>query len=361
MCVIMCVETSRPTEVMIRKAFQKNAHGFGVAWREDGHVRWKKGLDLDAALKLCAELPLPFVAHFRNASPSLGANNGKIKELCHPFAVDFRASAHLEGRTKGSVLFHNGWWGVWKSELKDAIKGAKQYKAKLPKGNWSDSRAMAFCLAVWGEGYADLIDEKIVVFGPNEEDLDVQAGTGWKHVNDVWCSNDEYMNETLPGTQHQHGWQRPYQQQQQQRHALYPYENREVLPLPAPKADDQSQTKSTKFSADGTLATDPKPYCAYGHCMVDTGIDEKGYCPDHKDGVYRRSGAPVLVKQATVVEEKAAPEVQPSNGPFLAVIEEAEKDLKKGLLSKREMKRVKKASVMLMKWWPRLRMKVVAA
>lgn len=95
--------------------------------------------------------------------------------------------------------------------------------------------------------------------------------------------------------------------------------------------------------------------------MVDTGIDEKGYCPDHKDGVYRRSGAPVLVKQATVVEEKAAPEVQPSNGPFLAVIEEAEKDLKKGLLSKREMKRVKKASVMLMKWWPRLRMKVVAA
>ena len=184
MCVISISETIRPTPEQVEKMFESNPSGAGIAWREiDGNgpiVRWEKGLELEQIQKLCAEAPLPYVAHFR--IPSCGGDSGA---LCHPFPVNKESSNALSGKTKDYVLFHNGHWGEWKRVMLDtALKTGK----RLPVGKWSDSRAMAWAVAHYGIGFLDLIEEKVIVFGP--EDYEVFPGTGWnKVVEGLWTSN----------------------------------------------------------------------------------------------------------------------------------------------------------------------------
>lgn len=182
MCVIFYADTDRPTPEMVEQAFDTNPDGGGVAWRDNGYVKWKKGLKLAEMQDLVASLPLPLVAHFR--IPSCG---GKYDVLCHPFPIDKRVSLDLEGQTKGYVLFHNGHWGKWKDTTLDAA--AK--RGNLPIGRWSDSRAMAWMASIYGLGILELIDEKAVVFGPN--DYEIFPGTGFSVVNGVWVSNTHWQ------------------------------------------------------------------------------------------------------------------------------------------------------------------------
>lgn len=189
MCVIMFVEKERPTEEMVEKAFDLNCDGGGVAWREgDGYVHWKKNLEVAEMQKLCAELPLPYVAHFRIAS-----SGGKRPELCHPFLIDSSASIELEGRSKNPVLFHNGDWREWRNvSLEAAIKSGK----KIPAGKWSDSRAMAWLCSIYGFGFMEFIDQKGVAFGPKQGETQFFIGSGWVPVDGVWCSNNYFVNRS---------------------------------------------------------------------------------------------------------------------------------------------------------------------
>lgn len=185
MCVIALVTKVRPKPEAVEKMFFSNDHGGGLAWREKDEktgltiVRWKKGLEEKEMQELIAELPIPFVAHFRIAS--CGA---KSKELCHPFPIGKEATLALEGTTKGYVLFHNGHWTEWKTFTKEtALKMGKP----IPMGQWSDTRAMAWAAHNYGLGILEFIDEKVVAFGPN--DLEVMRGSGWDEVDGIWCSN----------------------------------------------------------------------------------------------------------------------------------------------------------------------------
>lgn len=202
MCVICISETVRPDESQVEKMFEANPSGAGIAWREvtgDGPVvRWEKGLELEQIQKLCAEAPLPYVAHFR--IPSCGGDSGA---LCHPFPVDRESSLALSGKTKNYVLFHNGHWSEWKRVMLDtALKTGK----KLPVGKWSDSRAMAWAVAHYGLGFLDLIDEKVIVFGP--EDYEVFPGTGWNKVKEgLWTSNS-YWEHSHVGSYRGSGYSR---------------------------------------------------------------------------------------------------------------------------------------------------------
>lgn len=187
MCVIFIADRVRPTKEMVEKAFEKNKEGAGIAWREKGQVKWAKGLELDKISHLIQSVPLPFIAHFR-----IQTVGGVVPELTHPFQIDVMSSLALHGRTPGGLMFHNGTWHLWKDKLLDtAVKSG----AKLPGGRWSDSRAMAFCAAIYGHGVLDMIDEKSVVMTPTDIEI---YGNGWTRVNDVAVSNRLWEDVKYP-------------------------------------------------------------------------------------------------------------------------------------------------------------------
>lgn len=192
MCVIMLVDNkknARPTDIMVEKAWLRNPHGAGIAWREGDEVVWQKGMTYEEICKAIKETPLPYVAHFRHSSPAAGSEKNIKPAMCHPFPVDRKSSLALTGRTKGYVLFHNGNWSAWEFEVKQA---AIHSNTPLPVGKWSDSRALAFLCSIYGLGFMELLsDQKGLAFGPKY--YEVFSGRGWYPLNEIWCSNDEFM------------------------------------------------------------------------------------------------------------------------------------------------------------------------
>lgn len=153
MCVILvCPPTVRPDRFIIDACHRKNPHGAGVAWRENGLVRWVKGLEPDEVEPLIKSLPGEIVIHFRWASV------GEVTpKLCHPFPVTPSATTRLNG-TARAVLFHNGTYGAWRDVLR-----------KMPKGRigdklLSDSRVVASMVDYLGIDVLDEIHGKFVVF-----------------------------------------------------------------------------------------------------------------------------------------------------------------------------------------------------
>lgn len=234
MCVIMWVTEDRPNDIMIDKAWDKNDDGGGVAWRETNRdssveVVWRKGIeDVEEMKELCRSLPLPYIAHFRVASCG-----GIRPSLTHPFPIDKQTSLDIDGRTKGWVLFHNGDWKGWSNV---ALEVVLRTNTPIPVGKWSDSRAIAWLCSIYGLGFMEFLPEqKGIAFGP--DDFEVFLGRdGWTPVNNVWCSNDYFLN--------------------------------------------------TKW---GTSLM-----CKYGNCRS-YNTDNKGYCPLHKDGVIQDANSVVSV------------------------------------------------------------------
>jgi hypothetical protein len=181
---VCSVEEGRLSPAKITSMWDHNAHGGGVAWREENDngeivVKWSKGMmHLEEMLQIIPQLPLPYVAHFR--IPTCG---GSIKQLTHPFPIETNSTMDLEGETKEGVLFHNGSLVGWRHELKVA---ACTGGWKLPKGHYSDSRAMAIMAAHMGDGILELLEEKICVLRP--ERLDV-FGSGWTVDERILVSN----------------------------------------------------------------------------------------------------------------------------------------------------------------------------
>lgn len=191
MCVILFADGKRPSETMVGKSFLQNKYGAGIAWREevDGQVvvKWKKGMELEEAQEMVKKVPMPFVVHFR--VPSMG---GPHKSLNHPFPVDTGAKLDFDGQTSGSVLFHNGTWSNWRQFCLDT---ASRQPEKFPIGRWSDSRGMAWCASVYGLGVLELINEKVIVFGPEKIDI---FGDGWDEEDGIFVSNKHWKSQEYP-------------------------------------------------------------------------------------------------------------------------------------------------------------------
>lgn len=180
MCVVCIVDKERPTPEQVDRMWGDNPAGAGIAWREGGYVRWRKGLNLPEIQEAIASAPLQFVAHFRIPSSGGGSN-----VLTHPFPIDKEVPLALEGKTKGFVLFHNGTWSRWKECTMEA---AARFKTKIPSGKWSDTRGMAWMAHHYGLGVLELIEEKCVAFGPNDFEI-VKGVSGWTRVDGFWVSN----------------------------------------------------------------------------------------------------------------------------------------------------------------------------
>ena len=143
MCVILVCpdETKRPDRAVLDACHDANPHGAGVAWREDGRVRWMKNLEPDDLDALLPELPGEVVVHFRWASVG-----GVDADLCHPFPVTRKAETDLFGSAK-AVVFQNGTWTAYDEALRRLASG---HRRKLPAGPMSDTRAAALCAHVHG-------------------------------------------------------------------------------------------------------------------------------------------------------------------------------------------------------------------
>lgn len=227
----MSVEETRPTDQMIEQAWERNGDGGGIAWREknakdEWEVHWKKGIkDVKAMKELCKNTPTPYIAHFRAASSSFGVKT----ELTHPFPVTKTCPLWLSGKTKGYVLFHNGFWGGWSDACKDA---AIKSNTPIPPGRWSDTRAMAWLSSIYGIGFMEFqTEQKGVMFGP-EDEWYYTGKDNWKEVNGVWCSNDLFTFTRVGG------------------HTTAYSRNHEV-------------------------------YCKNPQCTVVSPLDQHGYCPKH--------------------------------------------------------------------------------
>lgn len=181
MCVIVVVpQQGRVEKDVLRRCEQANPDGIGVAWTTaDGGAAWRKGIRLDEAVELVEKhSPHSVVAiHFRRASVG-----EKSPSLCHPFPISRRVTVALEGQAR-RVLMHNGHESDW---AKLAFEFASANQVAPPRGPWSDSRAIAWC--VWHDGEAilkKLSGSRFAVLGNHEARL---YGT-WEERYNVKFSN----------------------------------------------------------------------------------------------------------------------------------------------------------------------------
>jgi hypothetical protein len=186
----MMFEDEYPKKDMLDSAEALNKDGGGFSWIDSakGTVRWEKGMHVTSQFIMDTiereNVQLPIIIHFRIATHG-GVNN----ELCHPFAVSAENNEDLEptGQDTEGVLFHNGVWSDWNSVAMKVLLNDKE--TKLPSGNFSDSRMMAWLIRHLGNNYLQLIDEKVALMTPNGI---IRYGKGWSMEGKVDCSNTHW-------------------------------------------------------------------------------------------------------------------------------------------------------------------------
>jgi hypothetical protein len=160
MCVILvCPDDVRPDRAILDACHRASPHGAGVAWREDGEVRWMKGLEPDELEPLIDGLSGEIVIHFRIASV------GEVTpRLCHPFPVTACATTRLSGHAR-AVLFHNGTWGAWRETLR------RMPRHRMPDGLLSDTRVAASLVDLCGMDVLERLPGRWVFFDRDFSEL----------------------------------------------------------------------------------------------------------------------------------------------------------------------------------------------
>ena len=172
MCVILIADNRRLTLSVLKQAHTANNQGAGIAWIEEGAVRWRKGESVETIADIASDVPMPYVVHFRIASVG-----GVRPALCHPFPVELRANGNAVAGKSKTVLFHNGHWASWQENLLRAVTAGTM---KLPGGEWSDSRAMAWLAARYGRETLELI--------PRTQRMALVSKSGVKMYGDGWTA-----------------------------------------------------------------------------------------------------------------------------------------------------------------------------
>ena len=192
MCVIINIEDGKfPKAQTLKDAESLNSHGGSIAWLENGKMNYRKGLKAKKIIKIIEKRLIPnkvktAIIHFRIAS--VGNVNPK---LCHPFPISKEVKTDLHvNDSKFDLLFHNGTITNWEKMLIDSIQ---KNPAKIPKGELSDSRVIAFLLNRHGNGiikdsvmnkFSILTKKGIVKFG------------SWVKVGENECSNDYFVKKS---------------------------------------------------------------------------------------------------------------------------------------------------------------------
>lgn len=200
MCVILVAETKRLDAEMLTEANGANPDGLGMAWRKNGKMRYLKGADVAAVIKLAAEVPLPYIVHAR-----LATVGGKTTQLAHPFPVTANPSLKLSG-SAAQVLFHNGHEGKWEEYYKMALLSGK---IRPLDGALSDTRVAAALLSTYGVKVFKMLfyGSKWVAFSPRSihymgKFVDLTPG--------IKASNDYFQDRILLNAYYEHKGGRVY-------------------------------------------------------------------------------------------------------------------------------------------------------
>lgn len=172
MCLLIVAEKDFPSKRVLELGEKQNSDGGGIAWIDGNKVFWKKNLSARNILKLARNTKAPWIIHFRKASIGL-----KVEDLCHPFPTEQEADLLkpgdlVSGSSDVGVLAHNGNWHGWHDVLITLVNEGH----KLPKGPWSDTRAMAWASSIKGEEFLKGIKEKVAWLTPNGV---TRYGSGW--------------------------------------------------------------------------------------------------------------------------------------------------------------------------------------
>lgn len=163
MCIIAICER-KLTDEEILNCWRFNEDGAGIATTRDGTIMAIKGLMEPREFKKVYSTiakDVPHIIHFRTAS--CGYIN---KQMTHPFIVSKESPNFVTYKGKKPLLFHNGHFEEWKAALLNIAFKTNE----LPKGEMSDTRAMAMTVAHLGESILDLFsDNRYVILHPNGE------------------------------------------------------------------------------------------------------------------------------------------------------------------------------------------------
>ena len=189
MCVIITIEKGQfPKYQTLKEAEILNAHGGSIAWLQGGKINYQRGITAKKIQELIDKRLKPnkvktAIIHFRIAS--VGTIN---KDLCHPFPISEKVESKLTVEdSEYDVLFHNGTVSDWQTMLIDSLQ---KFSGKVPKGELSDSRVIAFLLNRHG---TDLIkDSKFNKFSILTKKGIVKFGS-WVKVGKNECSNNYFV------------------------------------------------------------------------------------------------------------------------------------------------------------------------
>lgn len=189
MCVIISGRENKPTLVELQAAERQNPDGGSLSWCTADGVVFRKGLTAEAIHKDLSALTgdTRWTVHFRYATVG-GTNDG----LCHPFPISSDTPLDAEG-TADRVLFHNGTVHDWQERLADVALDPK-FKIQVPAGEWSDSRAIAWLLAL-NKSTRGLrfIEGKFIVMNSKGIKIYPESGEGWTLRNGISYSNTFWM------------------------------------------------------------------------------------------------------------------------------------------------------------------------
>lgn len=193
MCVIAACEKRPMTKDEFQNCFDSNSHGCGFAWRENGTVRMEKGfMDLTSAWNFYEKIKdiLPHVAHFR-----IRTAGAVCQQLTHPFIVSDCSPLLLSYTGKNPVLFHNGVYWNWESE----IPSLEKKMGRRLKGHMSDSRFLALGLFFEAPTFVRQMKHSGAFVLVKSDKISVM-GDQFIKENGVYFSNSSYKRYKYTGT-----------------------------------------------------------------------------------------------------------------------------------------------------------------
>lgn len=183
MCIIAACQERSLTDTEITNCFQNNSDGAGIAYVQDGKVHIEKGfMTLEEFKKYYAQVDvLPHVVHFRIAT-----SGDVCPEMTHPYIIDSDSKLLVSGKTKYSVLFHNGVIPEYNTLYLNMLTNCL---IDVPKGPINDSRVAAIMSSVFGEDILQSLSGKFVTMNP---DGDVILWGQFEEKDGVFFSNNGY-------------------------------------------------------------------------------------------------------------------------------------------------------------------------
>lgn len=158
MCIIYATEgkDSRPTLQELKDGQRRNDDGAGMAYIEGGRIKFRKsrrGYDLESLHRFISAVDGPMLIHFRFTSSGVTSDR-----LAHPYPITTDAALlnSLEGEAE-QVFMHNG--TLDEREWRQTLLATDL--SKLPRGEWNDSKALAYLLAYYNnDAILNLFDDE---------------------------------------------------------------------------------------------------------------------------------------------------------------------------------------------------------